>query len=238
MSRPGKRARNNASDMEGSTIVVPRTNEGNNNSGNNNNNNNQQGDGSSSLILMLAKSCTKHNDQHQKEGEIVPGSADGDEVAPTICRRALNTLSRIIPKVEKAYRASSNPKAVDIQHLCDFYLGVVQRIFCPFALELFDYGQNPADRKCVGKKFDRLFRHAVIVKLTHHLCLSCACHSHFTCHSIVGTCLVNNESQSVQNAMASTFGQYCDTTLGQTLQHGRASLGRVFRTQTTSFNLC
>lgn len=142
-SRAGKRPRN--AGMEGSTIVVPNNKNGGHGGSNSNN---AQGKGES-LILMLAKSCTRHNEQHKKDGdidEICYHQHDGED-EPACCRKALLTLSRIIPKVEKAYRASSNPNAIDVRHLCDFYLGVVQRSFCPSALKLFEYGKNPADSK-------------------------------------------------------------------------------------------
>ena len=127
--RPGKRPRSGG--MEGSTVLVPHNHQAPP----------AKDSSSSSLIMMLAKSCQKHEEQHNKDGTI---ENDYDENhVPPLCAKALQTLTRIIPKVEKAYRAAAHPAPMDIQHLCDFYLSVVQRKFCPSALHLFEYGKNP-----------------------------------------------------------------------------------------------
>lgn len=136
--RPGKRPRSNAS-IEGSTIFVP-TNNQTSRSGDE-----SSSSPSSSLIVMLAKGCKKHREQHEKEGDI--HLLSDETQIPGSCVKALSSLSRILPKVEQAYCASSTPKPGDIENLCDFYLSVVQRNFCPAALKLFDHGRKPVESK-------------------------------------------------------------------------------------------
>lgn len=142
-ARPGKRPRD--AGIEGSTIAIPYKQ----NNANYNDGVHQGGDdaSSSTLILMLAKSCKKHNEQHEKQGHVEDYvcHAEENQKIPPGCLKSLTSLGRIIPKVEKAYRATSDPKTADIYHLCDFYLSVVQRSFCPSALKLFEFGQNPAN---------------------------------------------------------------------------------------------
>lgn len=130
LSRPGKRPRG----MEGSTIVVPAQQ--------------QQppppasggpGD-ASSLIVMLAKSCQKHRAQHDKVEQQQGEAVSGERLPADLCERSLESLRKILPKVERAYGVAAHPKATDVRHLCDFYGSVVQRRFCPSALELFGNG--------------------------------------------------------------------------------------------------
>eukprot|EP00977_Amphora_coffeiformis_P015049 scaffold4341_cov161-Amphora_coffeaeformis.AAC.3 len=128
----GKRPRD--ASMEGSTIVVP------------NKSNNNDDASSSSIIIMLANACKQHLDQHERDG--TAGCTYHENEIPSSCRKALDKLSRIIPKMEKAYNASRNPKSVDVMHLCDFYLSVTQNNFCPAALKLFNYGRKPVESKC------------------------------------------------------------------------------------------
>lgn len=120
--------------MEGSTIVIP------------NKSDNDEEKSSSSIILMLANACAQHLEQHKSEGTEDSVYHHENEI-PSSCRKALDMLGRIIPKMEKAYNARRNPLPVDVIHLCDFYLSVTQNYFCPAAQKLFDYGRKPGESK-------------------------------------------------------------------------------------------
>ena len=182
----GKRPRD--AGIEGSTIVVP------------NKSNNDDDSSSSSIIIMLADACKQHLDQHERDG--TAGCTYNENEIPSSCRKGLDNLSRIIPKMEKAYNAGRNPKSVDVMHLCDFYLSVTQNNFCPAALQLLNYGRKPVESKysllqdivnCNFIVLSIMLSHRALYIV--NLCLFHA--SYYTRHVITRACLVAQQSERV-----------------------------------------
>ena len=109
---------------------------------------------SSAVILKLSKACKKHLDQHSDPNNpSVRALADGTKL-PELCQRDIQTLKKLLPKVEKAIRpptkkGQTGPSAVDVAHLCDYYQSVIRGVFCPHAAHLFDQGQGGIEGKFI-----------------------------------------------------------------------------------------
>jgi hypothetical protein len=102
---------------------------------------------SSAVILKLSKACKNHLDKHPdlKHTPVrVDSSSDGK--VPELCQATIETLKKLLPKVEKVIRppkqGQEGPSAIDVAHLCDYYKSVIRGVFCPHAANLFDRGKG------------------------------------------------------------------------------------------------
>ena len=98
------------------------------------------------MLLQLSGSCARHRSRHEK-GRISAHPNDVEGEVPKFCQDVINTLRKVMPKVEQAYRASTNPRVEDIGHICDFFEQVIEGGFCPHAPHLLRLGKRVNDGK-------------------------------------------------------------------------------------------
>lgn len=109
-----------------------------------------------SLLFELSESCARHRLRHEKN-HIATDSVDEVGGVPAFCQDVINTLRKILPKVEKHYHASRNPKPEDISHICDFYEQVIEGGFCPHAPLIIKQGKHGSDGKICRYCFFKIF---------------------------------------------------------------------------------
>jgi hypothetical protein len=89
------------------------------------------------LLEMLAVACQKHKATHHKNQN---GAAHFEDEMPQGCKRDLEFLKELIPKVEASY--CKDVRSTDVANLCDFYNDVLEGGFCPHAPNLFRWGDS------------------------------------------------------------------------------------------------
>lgn len=110
---------------------------------------------SSNVLLSLSNACNKHATYHQGRRKASGRIDDDEENLPEKCRKDLQDLRKLLPKVEKSFRPPARgergPKAEDVASLCDFYRSALNGGYCPHAPHLFHWGKVPQN----GKKKER-----------------------------------------------------------------------------------
>lgn len=121
------------------------------------NDGNKKKQATKSILVTLSDNCRKHqlSGQHHHHKNCYVAECWND--VPKYCQEALETLKRILPKVEQTIQvcdgSASNTnkptinKLVDLGHMCDFYNDVLVGGFCPNALYLFDLGKGAIESK-------------------------------------------------------------------------------------------
>ena len=102
---------------------------------------------SQSLLLRLSEACMKHKNYHIKNPD---EESNEDENIPKRCEKDLNSLRKIIPRVETGYqlpveneRGRESEKIIEaseILNLCVFYKTIMFGSFCPHSMNIFDNG--------------------------------------------------------------------------------------------------
>ena len=111
-----------------------------------------------SLLLLLSECCHRHQvSHHNKKGSnAAVWCQDDEEQVPDGCREAIDTLRKILPKVElksmsiqrEPGQKTRGPPARDVAHMCDFYTSALNGVFCPHAPHLFLLGKGATESKC------------------------------------------------------------------------------------------
>jgi hypothetical protein len=103
----------------------------------------------SDIFSKLADACNKHSTYHQNHKKNASREEDEDNL-PEKCRKDLQSMRALLPKVEKYFEHSDQSEAEDVWHLCDFYKQVLRGSYCPHSPALFGWGKQPKD----GKRLD------------------------------------------------------------------------------------
>mmetsp|Transcript_10899 Transcript_10899/g.30148 ORF Transcript_10899/g.30148 Transcript_10899/m.30148 type:complete len:3004 (+) Transcript_10899:116-9127(+) len=115
----------------------------------------------SNLLRGLAESCNNHLLWHKRRGRDSTTYEQEGQV-PKNCRDALALLRKILPRVEKKYRAAEpghpGPAPFDVSQMCDFYCHVLSGGFCVHAPHLFHLGRGGSE---VLPRVFYLMQHAV-----------------------------------------------------------------------------
>ncbi|KAL7571763.1 hypothetical protein ACA910_002855 [Epithemia clementina (nom. ined.)] len=120
------------------------------------------------LIQQLSESCNKHQAYHKTKA-LENISFEKEDDVPSFCREALKILKRLLPRVEKHYRAAQSghqgPAPLDVRHMCDFYCNVISGGFCIHAPHLLRRGKGATG---VLPRVFYLIQHAVSLSITSH----------------------------------------------------------------------
>jgi hypothetical protein len=106
---------------------------------------------SSEVLLALSNACNKHAIFHKNsKSHAVARPDEVEENLPEKCSKDLASLRSLLPKVEKAFKATTNgqkggPEALDVSHLCAFYHSVLNGAYCPHAPHLFSWGKGAVE---------------------------------------------------------------------------------------------
>jgi hypothetical protein len=88
------------------------------------------------VLLRLSNACQQHQLHHTDEEHNNDHHDDGPLLSVQ-CQKDLQSLRKILPKVEETYQAANTPHPIQVAHLCDFYRNVMDGTFCPHAPSLF-----------------------------------------------------------------------------------------------------